>query len=243
MANIIEVLSNYDGVARAKYIAAAGVSDFQLKSAMAAGAVSRVARGVVCFARCGRAADRHSLAAGGTCVHHRGAIQRAVGPRSPGPAACCPHPQQELPRLRLPPGRPRRRHSWTRSSNACAACPNLDGLIIAESAVVLKGLPLGSLRQRLDGRNDARERRIVSADRPAVAVASLSAWPGSCCGGPVSMLNRRSTFREWDTWTSWSMAVSASRLTGRDSTWTGQASRKTGGVGTSPRGVESRPWL
>jgi hypothetical protein len=46
MANIIEVLSNYDGVARAKYIAAAGVSDFQLKSAMASGSVSRVARGV-----------------------------------------------------------------------------------------------------------------------------------------------------------------------------------------------------
>ena len=37
MANIIEVLSKYDGVARAKYIAAAGVSDFQLKSAMARG--------------------------------------------------------------------------------------------------------------------------------------------------------------------------------------------------------------
>ena len=46
MANIIEVLSKYDGVARAKYIAAAGVSDYQLKSAMAAGTVSRVARGV-----------------------------------------------------------------------------------------------------------------------------------------------------------------------------------------------------
>ncbi|WP_208749320.1 type IV toxin-antitoxin system AbiEi family antitoxin domain-containing protein [Arthrobacter sp. PM3] len=46
MANIIEVLTKYDGVARAKHIAAAGVSDFQLKTAMASGAVLRVAYGV-----------------------------------------------------------------------------------------------------------------------------------------------------------------------------------------------------
>jgi hypothetical protein len=39
-------------------------------------------------------------------------------------------------------------------------------LVIAESAVVLKGLPLASLRQRLDRRNDARERRIVTAIVP-----------------------------------------------------------------------------
>ena len=80
MANIIEVLSNYDGVARAKYIAAAGVSDFQLKSAMASGTVSRVARGVYALPGADAAADRHPLASGGTGVHHRGALQRAVGP-------------------------------------------------------------------------------------------------------------------------------------------------------------------
>ena len=37
---------------------------------------------------------------------------------------------------------------------------------VAESAVVLKGLDMASLRRRFDGRNDARERRIVSAIVP-----------------------------------------------------------------------------
>lgn len=50
MVKITEVLSNYDGVARAKHLAAAGVSDFQLKSALASGTVSRVARGVYAVA-------------------------------------------------------------------------------------------------------------------------------------------------------------------------------------------------
>ena len=40
--------------------------------------------------------------------------------------------------------------------------PELDGLVIAESAVVVKGVTLAELRQRLAGRNDARERRTVS---------------------------------------------------------------------------------
>lgn len=44
--------------------------------------------------------------------------------------------------------------------------PELEGLIIAESAVVLKGLPLSGLRQRLQGRNDARERWIVAGIVP-----------------------------------------------------------------------------
>lgn len=50
MVKITEVLSGYDGVARAKHLAAAGVSDFQLKSALASGTVSRVARGVYAVA-------------------------------------------------------------------------------------------------------------------------------------------------------------------------------------------------
>ena len=80
MANIIEVLSNYDGVARAKYIAAAGVSDFQLKSAMASGAVSRVARGV--YALPGADAQLiaiRSLPAEPACIT-AATLQRAVGP-------------------------------------------------------------------------------------------------------------------------------------------------------------------
>ena len=44
--------------------------------------------------------------------------------------------------------------------------PELDGLVIAESAVVLKGVPVSALRQRLSGRNDARERRIVAGIVP-----------------------------------------------------------------------------
>ena len=70
--------------------------------------------------------------------------------------------------------------------------PELDGLVIAESAVVLKGLPLSGLRGRLDGRNDARERRIVRLSSRSRS-RSLSAWHGISCGGPASTSNHRST--------------------------------------------------
>ena len=43
MVNILEVLANYDGVTRAKYLSAAGVSDHQLQAALSRGTVSRVA--------------------------------------------------------------------------------------------------------------------------------------------------------------------------------------------------------
>ncbi|MHC6221691.1 type IV toxin-antitoxin system AbiEi family antitoxin domain-containing protein [Arthrobacter sp. MMS24-S77] len=100
MVNINEVMSAYDGVARAKHLAAAGVSHFQLKSALASGRILRVSRGVYAMP---------------------GANPTLLGIRS------------------LP------------SEPACVS-----------AAVVLGRLQLTTLRMRLNGRNDARERRLVS---------------------------------------------------------------------------------
>ena len=165
MANIIQVLSNYDGVARAKYIAAAGVSDFQLKSAMASGAVSRVARGVYALP----GADEQliairSLPAEPACITaaHFSGLWVLEAPAQPHVALTHSRSYQGFVchRAPAPP-------TLLDTVIQCLRClPEPHGLIIAESAVVLKGLPLGSLRQRLDGRNDTRERRIVSAIVP-----------------------------------------------------------------------------
>ncbi|PVZ55420.1 type IV toxin-antitoxin system AbiEi family antitoxin domain-containing protein [Arthrobacter sp. H-02-3] len=165
MANIIEVLSKYDGVARAKYLAAAGVSDFQLKSAMASGVVSRVARGVYALP----GADEQlisirSLPAEPACITaaHCGGLWVLSAPAQPHVALTHSRSYQGFVchRSATPP-------TLLDAVIQCLRClPEPDGLIIAESAVVLKGLQIGALRRRLDGRNDARERRIVSAIVP-----------------------------------------------------------------------------
>ncbi|MCU1547070.1 MAG: hypothetical protein JWO29_21, partial [Arthrobacter sp.] len=165
MVNIIEVLSRYDGVARAKHLAAANVSDFQLKSAVASGAVSRVARGV--YAVPGADAQLvsiRSLPAEPACVtaaHFRGLwVLDAPGV-----------PHVALTHSRSYPGFVCHRSAAAPTLmdsvvQSLRCLPELDGLVIAESAVVLKELPLSGLRQRLDGRNDARERRIVAGIVP-----------------------------------------------------------------------------
>jgi hypothetical protein len=165
MVNIIEVLSNYDGVARAKHLAAAGVSDPQLKAAMAGGSVIRVARGV--YAVPGANAQLvsvRSLPAEPGCVTaaQLGGLWVMDPPDQPHVAV--PHsrsyPGFVCHRTAAPP-------TLLDSVVQCLRClPELDGLVIAESAVVLKGLPLASLRQKLDRRNDARERQIVTAIVP-----------------------------------------------------------------------------
>jgi hypothetical protein len=165
MANIIEVLSKYDGVARAKYIVAAGVSDFQLKSALASGAVSRVARGV--YALPGADAQLiaiRSLPAEPACITaaHFSGLWVLEAPAQPHVALTHSRSYQGFVchRASAPP-------ALLDAVVQCLRClPEPDGLIIAESAVVLKGLPLSSMRRRFDGRNDSRERRIVSAIVP-----------------------------------------------------------------------------
>jgi hypothetical protein len=165
MANIIDVLSKYDGVTRAKYIAAAGVSDNQLKSATAAGTVSRVARGV--YALPGADAQLisiRSLPAEPGCITaaHFGGLWVLHAPAKPHVAQTHSRSYKGFVchRSSTPP-------TLLDTVVQCLRClPEPDGLIIAESAVVLKGLPLNALRRRLDGRNDARERRIVSGIVP-----------------------------------------------------------------------------
>ena len=161
MVNVIKVLSTFDGVARAKHLAAAGVSDFQLKSALASGAVSRVARGV--YALPGADAQLiaiRSLPAEPACV--TAAQFRGFWVLEPPdqPHIAVPHsrhyPGFVCHRSAAPP-------TLLDTVVQCLRClPELDGLVIAESAVVLKGVTLAELRQRLTGRNDARERRSVS---------------------------------------------------------------------------------
>jgi hypothetical protein len=165
MAKISEVLPKYDGVARAKYLAAAGVSDFQLKAALASGAVSRVARGVYAVP---------------------GADEQLIAIRSlPAEPACVTKAQLQGLWVLEPPLQPHvaLTHSRSYPGYVChrstvpptildtviqslRCLPELDGLVIAESAVVLKGVPIAALRQRLSGRNDVRERRIVAGIVP-----------------------------------------------------------------------------
>lgn len=165
MANIIEVLSRYAGVARAKHLAAAGVSDFQLKAAMARGDVIRVSRGV--YALHGADAQLvsiRSLPAEPACISAArfGGLWVLDDPVQPHvalthsrnyPGFIC-HRSAAAPTL------------MDTVVQSLRCLPELDGLVIAESAVVLQGLPLSGLRGRLGGRNDARERRIVAGIVP-----------------------------------------------------------------------------
>ncbi|MET4093354.1 type IV toxin-antitoxin system AbiEi family antitoxin domain-containing protein [Arthrobacter sp. UYCu712] len=165
MANIIEVLAQYDGVARAKHLAAAGVSDFQLQAALARGAVSRVARGVYALpgADPGLVSIR-SLPAEPGCVTAAQLEGLWVLEQAAQPHIAVPHsrryPGFVCHRSAAPP-------TLLDSVVQSLRClPELDGLVIAESAVVLKGISLRELRRRLRGRNDARERRIVAGIVP-----------------------------------------------------------------------------
>jgi hypothetical protein len=165
MANIIEVLTKYDGVARAKHIAAAGISDFQLKAAMATGSVARVAYGVYAVP----GADPQliairSLPAEPACVTAAllGGLWVLDAPDQPHVA---------ITHSRSYPGYVCHRTSAPLTLldtviQSLRCLPEPEGLIVAESAVVLKGLQVNALRRRLEGRNDARERRIVSGIVP-----------------------------------------------------------------------------
>lgn len=165
MAKITDVLANFDGVARAKHFAAAGVTDFQVKAALTSGTVARVARGVYAVP---------------------GADARLISIRSlPAEPACVTKAQFQGLWVLEPPQQPHvaLTHSRSYSGFVChrsaapptlldtvvqslRCLPELDGLVIAESAVALKGLPMSALRQGLSGRNDARERRIISGIVP-----------------------------------------------------------------------------
>ncbi|MEZ2388909.1 type IV toxin-antitoxin system AbiEi family antitoxin domain-containing protein [bacterium RCC_150] len=161
MVKIDEVLSTFDGIARAKHFAAAGVSDFQLKSALARGQISRVARGV--YARTGANPTLlaiRSLPAEPACVSaaELAGLWIVGSPREPHIAV--PHsrryPGFVCHRSAAPP-------TLLDSVVQSLRClPDLDGLVIAESAVALGKVELSALRMRLGGRNDARERRLVS---------------------------------------------------------------------------------
>ncbi|GAA4029027.1 hypothetical protein GCM10023063_08540 [Arthrobacter methylotrophus] len=161
MVKISGVISEYDGVARAKHLAAAGVSHFQLKSALASGRILRVARGVYAVPDANPVLRAiRSLPAEPACVSaaELAGLWVLNSPR-------CPH-------VAVPHSRKYEGFLCHRSAapptlmdsvvQALRCLPDLDGLVIAESAVVLGRLPLSGLRRRLDGRNDAHQRRLVS---------------------------------------------------------------------------------
>ncbi|MEO5778798.1 MAG: type IV toxin-antitoxin system AbiEi family antitoxin domain-containing protein [Arthrobacter oryzae] len=165
MVSILDILANYDGVARAKHLAAAGVSDFQLKASLSSGSVARVARGVYALpgADPGLMAIR-SLPAEPACVT---AAQLHGLWVLDSPA----RPHVALTHSRSYPGFVCHRSSAAPTLmdavvQSLRCMPEVDGLVIAESAVALGRLSLTGLRQRLDGRNDARERRITAAIVP-----------------------------------------------------------------------------
>lgn len=165
MARITDVLSHYDGVARAKHLAAAGVSEFQLKSALTSGSVARVARGVYAVP---------------------GADEQLIAIRSlPAEPACITKAQFQGLWVLEPSSQPHVALTHSRSYpgfvchrsavpptlldtvvQSLRCLPELEGLIVAESAVVLKGVTMTALRQRLSARNDARERGIIAGIVP-----------------------------------------------------------------------------
>lgn len=161
MVNIIDVISAYDGVARAKHLAAAGVSHFQLKSALATGRILRVARGVYAVpgADPGLVAIR-SLPAEPACISAAELSGLWVMDAPQFPHVAVPHSRKYgrfvCHRSAAPPT------LMDSVVQALRCLPDLDGLVIAESAVALGRLPLTAIRMRLRGRNDARERRLVS---------------------------------------------------------------------------------
>ncbi len=165
MVKILDVLESHSGVVRAKHLAAAGVPDSRLRAALSDGTVARIARGVYAVP----AADPGLKAI------------RSL----PAEPACVTAAQLQGLWILDPPSRPHIAitHSRAYEGFVChrsSAAPTLmdavvqslrclpepAGLAIAESAVVLGGLSLTGLRQRLDGRNDARERRIAGAIVP-----------------------------------------------------------------------------
>jgi len=165
MVKISEVLARYDGVARAKHLAAAGVSDFQLKGALSSGALVRVARGVYAIPGADpQLVAIRSLPAEPACVSaaHFGGLWVLEAPKQLHVALTHSRSYQGFVchRAAAPPT------LLDTVVQSLRCLPDLDGLVIAESAVALKGLPLSALRERLAGRNDARERKIVTSIVP-----------------------------------------------------------------------------
>lgn len=165
MVKINEVMSTFDGVARAKHLAAAGVSGFQLRTALADGAVTRVARGVYALPDADPVlVSIRSLPAEPACVSaaHFGGLWVLDMPQQPhvGLTHSRSYPGFVCHRAVAPPT------LLDTVVQSLRCLPELDGLVIAESAVAIKGLPLSSLRLRLAGRNDARERAIAAAIVP-----------------------------------------------------------------------------
>jgi len=162
MVRVSDVLATYDGVARAKHLAAAGVSDFQLKTALSSGAVGRVSRGVYALPDADqRLIAIRSLPAEPTCVtaaQFAGLwVLKAPKEQHVALTHSRRYPGFVCHRVAAPPT------LLDAVVQSLRCLPELDGLVIAESAVVLKGLELSALRQRLGGRNDARERRILAS--------------------------------------------------------------------------------
>lgn len=161
MVKVSEVMSKHDGVARAKHFAAAGISSFQLNAALANGTIARVARGVYAIPGADpQLVAIRSLPAEPACVSaaHFGGLWVLEVPKQPHVA---------LPHSRSYPGFVCHRSAAPPTLldtvvQGLRCLPELEGLALAESAVVLKGLPLSALRQRLSGRSDARERRIAA---------------------------------------------------------------------------------
>ena len=241
MVKVSEVIANYDGVARAKHLAAAGVSDFQLRTALVPAAQSPGWPAVSTQHRTRIRSCRPSA----PCPPSPPVSAR---PSSPGfgcsdgrTTARRGDPQPQLPRICLP----------SRGGPADPA-----GHRGSEPA-----LPAGA-----GGPRDCRIRRRPQG--PSTVSRFGSGWPAEAthANGRIAaaivpqsqsviecmarFLLRRAGLprrvagehtRGWAIWTSWWTAGSGSRPTVPASIWTGQVSKKIDGGGTSPPGLAFRP--
>ncbi|OFI39934.1 hypothetical protein BIU82_02530 [Arthrobacter sp. SW1] len=160
MVNISDVMSGYGGVVRAKHLAAAGVSNLQLRNALSRGQLSRIARGVYAL----DGADPtlraiRSLPAEPACVSAAELAGLWIVRRPVEPHVAVPHsrkyPGFHCHRTASPP-------TLLDSVVLALRClPELEALAIAESAIALKRVSMSAVRARLGGRNDARERAVL----------------------------------------------------------------------------------
>jgi len=161
MVNINDVLSAYGGVVRAKHLAAAGISNRQLQAALAAGQLSRIARGVYANDNANPTLRAiRSLPAELACVSAAELAGLWIVGTPDEPHIAVPHsrkyPGFHCHRTASPP-------TLLDSVILAMGClPEPEGLVIVESVVVRKQLSISAIRARLGGRYDARERRILS---------------------------------------------------------------------------------
>lgn len=165
MYSLVHALKQFGGVARRVDLVEAGISPSEFRRATEAGEVSRISRGVYALPDADPLLSTiHAAKARPACITAAAFHGLWVLYPSSRPHVAVNHGRQV-------PGFEVHRHAGQLSLldivAQCMRClPEIEALVIAESAVVLKRITVGSLRQRLSGRKDAGLRHICGQINP-----------------------------------------------------------------------------